>query len=61
MKDNDEFIYRCDKAIAELEKLYVEYPSESFSSDESTRIKGKIQGVKLAKQYYQELKRDSLI
>jgi hypothetical protein len=59
MEEHDEFVSKCNSAIFALREI-----EEDLGTDygiELSRIKGKIDGVKLAKQYYQELKKDNLI
>lgn len=47
----NEFIDRCDKSYSELFGLH-QYYQDAKNFNESTRILGKIEGLKLAKDYY---------
>ena len=54
---NDEFTRRCEKAVKDLEYLKVPYiKNKNFM--EVARINGKIEGVKLALDYYIRIQQD---
>jgi len=54
---NDEFTRRCENAIKDLEDLKVPYiKNKNFM--EAARINGKIEGVKLALDYYIRIQQD---
>jgi hypothetical protein len=51
---DDEFVERCNKAIVQLAELVNAFSQES----DKQRIKGKIEGVKLALDYYLQMRKE---
>jgi hypothetical protein len=54
-----EYLDRCERAIAELEKLVRLHNYESAYAEQK-RLLGKIEGVKLARDYAKEMFKDFL-
>ena len=58
MEYEDEFINKCDYTINELQWLIKNHiPYSEYEKENVIRLKGKLEGVKLMKDYYIEFKK----
>jgi len=53
----NEFLQKCNKAIESLVFLQEKYEREDDDQTEAKRLKAKVEGIKLAKDYYLEFKK----